>query len=275
MGGSRCRLEKGRHARDLHRIRRSLLSCLLFGTDPAQQTFPVVALVTGSKKLRHIIPLNSRTQLSIYSSPDLVFCLINRPSSLLDKSLLDNFGSTNPEERKARKGGYIHYRSNGTNIFILRPRTLAIAKEWIYFLWLSLNGKFPPSLDISVPGVGATIRIPLPTGADDDTAITANDTALVISEKVGTSKSNPLAGHSVLKPELVVRACTDQLRYVQDYTRILNDAETQGVTMKLAWRRGQVLDWVVGGDEWSVMSGHAIRQVSCTLSLSRDMFANA
>lgn len=179
--------------------------------------------------------------------------------------MLDNFGATNPEERKARKGGYIHYRSNGTNIFILRPRTLAIAKEWTYFLWLELGGRFPPSLDISVPGVGAKIRIPLPTSADDDTVITANDTALVISKKVGAAKSNPLAGHSVLKPELVVRACTDQLRYVADWTHLLNDADKLGVKMQLAWRRGQVLDWVQGGDEWSVMAGHAIRQVRIRL----------
>lgn len=225
-------------------------------------SFPVVSLINGNKKLRHVIPLTpNRTRLSVYSSPDLIFCLTHRPAGT---SLLDTLSpfSKPDAEKKARKRGYIHYRKSGTNIFILRPRTLTIAKEWIWLLYRELGGSVPPSLDISVPGLGATIKIPIPA----DLPSSRPGLAILQGNRAEKGIEAPLTGegYRILKSSTVVKACVEQLVNVPEWTQLLRDAKSRGVEMRLAWRRGQVLDWVAdgaGAADWSVLAGHAIRQV--------------
>lgn len=71
-------------------------------------------------------------------------------------------------------------------------------------------------------------------------------------------------GYKVLRHEKVVRVCMDQLGEVEDWKVLLRGVKEEGCEMRLAWRRGERLDWVERGEEekdWSVMMGFALTQV--------------
>ena len=251
-----------------------------FGID--RQKFNLAASLAGSKKLRAVIPLTPRkTFLSIYSSVDLVFCLTHRPvtNSILsavssrrsvdgdhdkdDKSL------RNPHHSKASKRAYTHLRTSGTNIFLFRARTIPTAKSWIWSLFRELGGQIPRTLEISVPALGAKIRVPIPTDLPEpeDAEIGARVTE---EDRAGE-------GYRLLKPRAVVEACIEQLGKVGEWRELGEQAKALGAKFRLAWRRDGVLDWVEEGDDaietdYAVVGGIASRQVStdsgCRVALS-------
>ncbi|KAI5475812.1 hypothetical protein MNV49_000823 [Pseudohyphozyma bogoriensis] len=211
-----------------------------------EYSFPPAELFTGHKKLKHTIPLVSpRTKLSLYSSPDLIFCLTHQPSPHhVLSSIARQVRSPEKEEyqaKKANKGGALHFRHDGTNIYVIRAKNSSIAKEWIWHLYTTLGGNIPKSLDISVPGLGARIHLPIPELRGD--------------EREGE-------GYKLLTHKAVVKAAVDQLESVTDFREIVGVCKSEGVELRLAWRRGEILDWVEMGDEheWAVVIGWALRQ---------------
>ncbi|GAA5883845.1 hypothetical protein JCM16303_007411 [Sporobolomyces ruberrimus] len=227
----------------------------------------LAATLAGSKKLRAVIPLQPRkTQLSIYSSVDLVFCLTHRPMSNSILSAVssrksvngdDDKSLRNPRHSKTSKRAYTHLRTSGTNIFLFRARTIPTAKSWIWSLFRELGGQIPRTLEISIPALGAKIRVPVPVDLPEpeDAEIGARVTE---EDRAGE-------GYRLLKARAVVDACVGQLGKVAEWKEIGEQAQALGATFRLAWRRDGVLDWVEEGDDavetdYAVIGGIANRQ---------------
>lgn len=124
-------------------------------------------------------------------------------------------------------------------------------------LYRELGGTIPSVLDISVPGLGVKIRLPVP----QDLPPSPNDLARrgyqAVEEGLGE-------GYRLLKPDAVVKACVEQLSEVADWKQLIADNARDGVEIRLAWRRGEVLDWIPAGDEckdYAVVCGLALQQV--------------
>jgi hypothetical protein len=215
------------------------------------------------KKLKCVIPLRSKTtHLSLYSSTDLIFCLTDRPEShgIFSRSSAPlsttgsaaaapiarmpsaDEGETDPHRRaphaKASKRGYVHFRSSGTNVFLFRARTHSSAKEWMWDLYLGLGGHVPRVVEVSVPGLGAKIRLPVP----------------IIETEDGEGET-----WAPLSPKDVVDRCVERLGEVKEWQELVEDAKRQGANFRLAWRRESVLDWIREDDpatrDWIVMAG--------------------
>ncbi|KPV77586.1 uncharacterized protein RHOBADRAFT_51419 [Rhodotorula graminis WP1] len=232
----------------------------------------IPATVLHRKKLKTVIPLTARkTHLSVYSSTDLIFCLTHRPHSHSrssaktavragkpDERTVDkgDDGKDEPRSRKASKRGRLHFRTEGTNIFLFRTRTHAIAKEWVWRLYRALGGQLPRTLDVSVPGLGAVVRLPVPTGPGDD----GDD-----EDEVMTGDEDERA-YRHLQPQVVVDACVAQLASVPEWREVVETAKRDGAQLRLAWRRESTLDWVGKGHrgekkrDWAVIGGFAFRQ---------------
>ncbi|GAA5975175.1 hypothetical protein JCM5350_000168 [Sporobolomyces pararoseus] len=221
--------------------------------------FNLAASLAGSKKLRAVIPLQPRkTHLSIYSSVDLVFCLTHQPltnsflsavSSRKSVNGDDDKSLRNPRHSKTNKRAYTHLRTSGTNIFLFRARTIPTAKSWIWSLWRELGGQIPRTLEISVPSLGAKIRVPIPLDLPEpeDAEIGARVTE---DDRAGE-------GYRLLKARAVVDACVEQVSKVSDWKELGEQAKALGATFRLAWRRDGVLDWVEEGDD-AVETDHAV-----------------
>ncbi|GAA5971750.1 hypothetical protein JCM11641_001497 [Rhodosporidiobolus odoratus] len=218
------------------------------------------AIVLGRKKLKAVIPLRPKsTHISLYSSTDLVFCLTHRPNSYSvfsrssrntsarvpnsDPSMTaqdDGKDDTSRRSRRAKnsKRGYVHVRSNGTNVFLFRPRTHSTSKQWMWELHLALGGAIPRMVEISVPGLGAKVRMPVPHVERED----------------GEGET-----WAPMKASEVVDRCIEQLGAVREWSELVEDSKRQGAEFRLAWRRGSILDWIREDDpatrDWAVFGG--------------------
>ncbi|GAA5994393.1 Spo71p [Rhodotorula paludigena] len=241
--------------------------------------FNLPASFLKRKKLKAVIALNpKKTHFSLYSSTDLVFCLTHRPNahSYFHSSSRTAARTGEPDEKtvdgpsasvdddkkrarhsKASKRGYVHLRTAGTNIFLFRARTHDVAKEWIWRLYRSLGGKLPRSLEISVPGLGAKLRLPVPEGLGLDDEDEEDEVAMGEEDE---------RAYRHLQPQAVVDACIEQLGGVPEWQGLVEEAKRQGADFRLAWRRGSTLDWVrpdAKGEkkrDWVVVGGVAFRQ---------------
>lgn len=122
-------------------------------------------------------------------------------------------------------------------------------------IWRNLGGTIPRLLDISVPGLDVKIRIPIPV----DLPQRIEEGYLLQADREGE-------GYRLCTPNAVIKMCTDRLSTVPSWKALLQVQQDGGQNLALAWRRGRILDWVVGGkrtDDWAVMFGFCARQVSC------------
>ncbi|GAA5987003.1 hypothetical protein JCM10908_000988 [Rhodotorula pacifica] len=217
------------------------------------------------KKLESVIPLDSKaTHLSLYSSTDLVFCLTFRPdvrSRVLartththardDRSHAETTRRTN--HSRSTKRGYLHLRSTGTNIFLFRARTHAIAKEWLWRLYRTLGGRLPPLLEVRVPGLDAKLYFRIPRDHDPDG-----------DELYDRTEED--TGYRHLQADQVIEECIERLGTVSQWKDLVETAKRQGTSFRLAWRRGSILDWITdpppgeASPDWAVIGGFAFRQ---------------
>ncbi|GAA5902868.1 hypothetical protein JCM6882_009148 [Rhodosporidiobolus microsporus] len=219
--------------------------------------FNIPAAFLGRKKLKAVIPLKPKTtHLSLYSSTDLVFCLTHRPQShtIFSRSSAspsapvampavqladdDDEAGRRTRHAKASKRAYVHLRSSGTNIFLFRPRTHSVAKQWMWELHLSLGGTVPRMIEVSVPGLGAKVRLPVPQRERDD----------------GEGET-----WAPVRPKKITDLCVEQLSAVPEWKELVEDSKRQGSEFRLAWRRDSVLDWIREDSpetrDWAVIGG--------------------
>lgn len=248
------------------------------------QSLNLPATLLHRKKLKTVIPLTpKKTHFSVYSSTDLIFCLTHRPHSHTTSTPRTAARGGKPDERtvdgpdktdeqrthKASKRGRLHFRTEGTNIFLFRARTHTIAKEWTWRLYRTLGGQLPRTLEVNVPSLGAVVRLPVPHGLGD-----GNDD----EDELETGDEDERA-YRLLQPQGVVDACVAQLAHVPEWHDLVETTKRDGTDLQLAWRRDSVLDWV-GKDrkgqkkrDWAVIGGIAFRQVRpltlCSLAAER------
>lgn len=82
-------------------------------------------------------------------------------------------------------------------------------------------------------------------------------------------------GYRSLTSKLVVEACLNQLAGVNDWKEIIEETRKEGTVIKLAWRRGEMLEWVEDGDQekdFTLLSGFALRQVGRDIGYSQHIF---
>lgn len=85
-------------------------------------SMPFKERITGHKHLAFIIPLKTRTRLSLYSFVDLTFCITCPPCPASDSS------------NSARS--FFHRSKEGTNIFVFKLKSRSRAQDWMWSLWL-------------------------------------------------------------------------------------------------------------------------------------------
>ncbi|GAA5822154.1 hypothetical protein JCM11251_004875 [Rhodosporidiobolus azoricus] len=227
--------------------------------------FNVPAAFLGRKKLKAVIPLRPKTtHLSLYSAADLIFCLTHRPQSngvfgrsshtlpIADPSAAGPADKDNDETKrrarhaKASKRGYVHLRSSGTNIFLFRARTHSAAKQWMWELYQWLGGRVPRTIEVSVPGLGAKVRLPVPQREREE----------------GDGQT-----WAPVRATKITQMCVEQLSAVPQWKEVVEDSKRQGAEFRLAWRRDSILDWIteesVETRDWAVIGGG----VSCRQEL--------
>lgn len=238
------------------------------------QAFEATSLFTGHKLLKHIIPLDrARTSLSLYSSPDTIFCLTHQGgSTIIHQSLTDHSPprSLSPlkssSNGKKREDGFHpyrdHYRREGTNVYIFRPRCTSTATEWMWKLHLDLGKSIPTTLEIGVPALGAKLRIPIP----QDFPLSQESSKDLEQGFEYPGPSNGIGeGWRAFNSKKIIELCATQLATVPEWTDLLAGAQDGGAKLKLAWRRGDNLFWLAEGKDekdFSLISGWIMRQVS-------------
>lgn len=85
------------------------------------QSLPGKEWMVGHKHLAFIIPLKTKTKLSLYSFVDLTFCLTCPPTPV------------HSSESKAR--AIFHRSKEGTNIFVFKVKSRTRALDWTWQLW--------------------------------------------------------------------------------------------------------------------------------------------
>ncbi|KAK4055677.1 hypothetical protein OIV83_000223 [Microbotryomycetes sp. JL201] len=238
---------------------------------------PALSLMAGKKKLKHVIPLRkTQTKLSLYSSVDGIFCLTHRASATtvvssasrastatsvkVDRETDDEDDDVSrPWWRKSRtkasKRAYVHFRHSGTSVYIFKAKTMSVAKDWMWQLFIKLGGQVPRSIEVSVPVLNAKLKAPLP-----------RDLPLKVEGQYLWPEEREDQGWRLLKPSSVIRLCMERLAGIPDFQEVCEEYLQGGnAPVALAWRRGNFLDWVKTGkreDDWATICGIALRQTN-------------
>lgn len=220
------------------------------------QKTPFREQLVGHKKYAHMIPLREgKTFLSLYSSVDSIFCLTFPPTPR-------HYHSSGKHKSRA---SLIHLPGRkGTNIFVFRARASSMGADWMFELWRELGGTLPENLEVKVPGLGVKIMIPVPEDLEE-----AKQIELFGHETLdATDPQYRGEGYKFLTPDRLTKTCLEMLQPVPDWKELLKMNQKFGVIFKLAWRRGELLDWIwcdKDGEgvhrDCSVMYGTAMKQV--------------
>lgn len=211
--------------------------------------------MTRDLALKYVIPLKSRlnTALSVYSVADQIFCLRCPPHPLGGHHLSGKAGRKNKR----------HVNSAGTNLFLFRARATSIAEDWYLGLHLALEKEHLETVEVYLAGLGVRIRMPTNVAAHD----AASASAVVSATRQLMSAGLP--DRDLVSKEEMLQSARDLISHRQDWKELLDHIENQGLGIKLAWRRGMVLDWLsidrsVDGVKriWDVYTGAVMKQAN-------------
>ncbi|KAH8918424.1 hypothetical protein BT69DRAFT_1225419 [Atractiella rhizophila] len=187
---------------------------------------PLRESFSGHKRLKHVIPIKpGKTRLSLYSFTDRIFCLYFEPTEVFSR----NSG-------KAQKRGIFHWRHEGTNIFLFRARCPSIGSDWLWQLFLELGGKIPETLELNISSLDITVRFPIPELAREGAADFDPD-----GQTVGQMYGKGLKFFTV---QNLIDHSTRLLEGYSEFSNLVEERRKKGGVLALAWRRGQLLDWV-------------------------------
>lgn len=211
--------------------------------------------MTRQLALRYVIPLKPgrKTQLSVYSVADQIFCLHCPPYPIGGRHLSGKAGM-----RSKR-----HVNEEGTNVFLFRARAPSIAQDWYLGLHLALQKTRLENLEVYLSGLGLRIRLPTNAAAHDTAASNAAASATRSLMHAG------LPDRNLVSKEEMLQSCKDLISNRQDWKELLESVERRGVTLKMAWRKGLTLEWLtidrsVDGVKriWDVYAGAIMKQAS-------------
>lgn len=223
------------------------------------QRDPYHRFLTRQLALRYIIPLRNslKTQLSVYSATDQIFCLRCPPFPLGGRHRTGKAGMRNKR----------HVNSEGTNLFLFRARATSIAQDWYLGLHLALQKERLENIEVYLSGLGLRIRLPTNAAAHDTAAASAT---------IASTRNLMTAGlpdRNLVSKEEMLQSCKDLISNRHDWKELLEYIESKGVTLKMAWRKGLTLEWMsidnsVDGVKriWDVYTGAIMKQASEPIS---------
>ncbi|GAA94409.1 uncharacterized protein L969DRAFT_53001 [Mixia osmundae IAM 14324] len=180
-------------------------------------------------KLRHIIPLKpGKTMLSLFSASDRIMCLTCSPQSKHEHALSSG---------KARKTARLHRYHLGTNVFILRTQHMSEAGTFFFQVWQALGGELPRQLDVHVPVLEATIRIPVPNSVLQARRLGLADITQRTLTRSGES-------YRLLTLKRVIDTTFDMLVKAPQWRALHAQMVDKGTAFSLAWHSGTILEWV-------------------------------
>ncbi|KAF7985501.1 hypothetical protein HWV62_3705 [Athelia sp. TMB] len=171
-------------------------------------SMPFKERIMGHKHLAFIIPLKTRTRLSLYSFVDLTFCITCPPCPVSDSA------------NSARS--LFHRSKEGTNIFVFKLKSRSRAQDWMWALWRHLGGEVPPYIEIRCPAMESRVKIDLPS-------------ALMLGDE---------SGMATFTRQTVIELCREVLKNYRDWELIIEREVNAGKHLELAWRTDTTLDWV-------------------------------
>lgn len=204
-------------------------------------------------QLKNVIPLESSfTELSVYTISDQIFSLRCPPLP---------FGhhiSGKPGLRNKR-----HFRHTGTLIFLFRARSPSIAEDWYLGLHLKLRKENIKNLELHFPALG--IRVRLDTSSEQPRSSSSDAATLTARQEL----SNAIEDQPFVSKEEMLATSREILQRRPDFAELLHNLEARGLKLHLAWRKGQILEWLtldrsVDGVKriWDIYTGAVMKQAS-------------
>ncbi|KAN0059680.1 hypothetical protein ACQY0O_008252 [Thecaphora frezii] len=227
-------------------------------------TFTNKVLGHGDRlKLRHTISLSrGSTFLSVYSPIDRIFCLTHQ-----------YWKATVPHHHRSR----LHLRRHGTDIALFDCRAQTVAADWIWELWRELGGRIPQTLEVQLASLGVKVRVPIP----DELTAEQVRYALAASGRSSAGGKARLAdeslrvggeGFSIITKDNIIAMLWKLACNLPDWRELMDYGQQHGLRLELAWRRGNVLDWImhertVDGQArpWAILAGGILKEVSGTI----------
>ena len=208
-----------------------------------------------------MIPLDTRTRLSLYSFVDLTFCITCPAKPIRAKS----------------KRRWLLGAASGTSIFVFKVKSRTRAMDWVWHLWYEsyifgtrrihiyscsfptyrrhLGGRIPKFLEIKAPFLDTRFKIDIPA----------------------YNSGNITKAYSTFTRANIISLCETGLRDVPAYKTLIEENKDKGIELELAWRIDTYLDWiwtVEDGEgkvrDWAVLIGLALKQVGSITFLTFD-----
>lgn len=190
--------------------------------------------LTAKLQRKHVVPIKTGTQLSLYTGADEIISLRCAPQPQGGRHQ-----SSKPGLRNKR-----HLSHRGTLIFLIRARCPSIAEDWFLGLYTALDRERLSSLEIHSPELGFRVRLPADAEAHDTASVTVSVSATRQLMTAGLPHAN------LASKEEMLASCKTLLASRVDWAELLRMVEREGLPLALAWRKGALLDWLL--TEWSV-----------------------
>jgi hypothetical protein len=154
-----------------------------------------------------------------------------------------------------------HLNKEGTNIFLFRARATSIAQDWYLGLHIALKKERLENLEVYLPGLGLRMRLPTNAAAHDTVSASVSVTGVRNLMTGGLPEGN------LVSKEEMLQSCKDLISGRQDWKELLDNIEGRGLQLRLAWRKGSILEWLtfdrsVDGIRriWDVYTGAIMKQ---------------
>lgn len=183
---------------------------------------PCVERYKGFKRLRFSIPLSARTGLNLFNQVDKSLCLTCPWTSIFRQTVkqintVDKRSSTSAWDRlkHGSTAEQLGMERSGTGIFVLLFQEQSRALDWHWFIAGQLDQHLPRQIDIRIPALATSVRIPVPEDAP----------SLSINRKTLTKEMWDL-----------ILANSDRKNVLQALGHV--------PALEFAWQMGPQLDWI-------------------------------
>lgn len=210
-----------------------------------EQRFSFEEKWKGFKRLKYSIPLSPPTRLTVFSQRDMMLCLMC-PWSVIRRQTVRHLNRAvqlrSKAWRKVKNSKPIEslgIEGAGLAIFILKFAERTRALDWFWYICGQLEYRLPRQIDVRVPSLSTTIRLPIPEEA----------------------------ASSAVNREVTINTLWKVLLSNSSHTQILHELGAVP-RMELAWKGADArLDWIaydttVTGKnrEWALLASFAQSQ---------------
>lgn len=221
------------------------------------------AKLKGQRDTLHldfVIPLSrGSTYLSMFSHIDRIFCLTY--AQQVAATHLSGVG----------KHRMLNLRKTGTNILLFTARSISTAADWTWDLWREVGGLIPENLDIKIPAYDLVVRFPIPEEIPCENAsevmqkIAPGSGQLALLSHDGCTSGGE--GYKLMNRRRLTATMLALVSKNKEYQEVLQTTVSRGARLELAWRRDNILDWIIHdrtldgqARDWSVLCGTVLKE---------------